>query len=132
MTITYTDALTEVQDMRQIELPRWGEANLSITTAARPKPGPGQVLVQMKAISLNFRDLLVINGLYNPKMPLPLVPVSDGAGVIVDRSPGAEKFKPRTRRSPRPPGRHRGVDVAVRRGHRMERPLRWARTGQTR
>ena len=93
MTITYTDALTEEQDMRQIELPRWGEANLSITTAARPKPGPGQVLVQMKAISLNFRDLLVINGLYNPKMPLPLVPVSDGAGVIVDRSPGAEKFK---------------------------------------
>jgi len=93
MTITYTDALTEVQDMRQIELPRWGEANLSITTAARPKPGPGQVLVQMKAISLNFRDLLVINGLYNPKMPLPLVPVSDGAGVIVERGPGAEKLR---------------------------------------
>ena len=93
MTITYTDPLTDVQDVRHVELPRWGEANLSITTAARPHPGPRQVLVQMKAISLNFRDLLVINGLYNPKMPLPLVPVSDGAGVIVERGPGAHKFE---------------------------------------
>ena len=93
MTITYTDPLTDVQDVRHVELSRWGEANLSITTAARPHPGPRQVLVQMKAISLNFRDLLVINGLYNPKMPLPLVPVSDGAGVIVERGPGAHKFE---------------------------------------
>jgi NADPH:quinone reductase-like Zn-dependent oxidoreductase len=46
----------------------------------------------MQAISLNFRDLLVVQGLYNPKMPLPLVPVSDGAGVIVERGVGANKF----------------------------------------
>jgi NADPH:quinone reductase-like Zn-dependent oxidoreductase len=93
MTITYTAPLTDVQDVRHVELARWGMEYLSITTAARPRPGPRQVLVQMKAISLNFRDLLVVNGLYNPKMPLPLVPVSDGAGVIVERGPGAEKFR---------------------------------------
>ena len=38
----------------------------------------------MRAVSLNYRDLLVVKGLYNPKMPLPLVPVSDGVGEVVD------------------------------------------------
>jgi NADPH:quinone reductase-like Zn-dependent oxidoreductase len=46
----------------------------------------------MEALSLNFRDLLVAQGLYNPKMPLPMVPVSDGAGVIVELGPEAGKF----------------------------------------
>ena len=55
MTITYTTPLTDAQDVRHVELARWGMEHLSIATAARPRPGPHQVLVQMKAISLNFR-----------------------------------------------------------------------------
>jgi len=78
--------------MRQMELPQWGGENLQIVSTAQPRPGPGQVLVGMEAIALNFRDLLVVQGLYNPKLPLPLVPVSDGAGVIVAHGPAAEKF----------------------------------------
>lgn len=78
--------------MQQIELPRWGVENLAVATVARPVPGRGQVLVRMQALSLNYRDLLVVQGLYNPKIPLPLVPVSDGAGVVVERGPGAAKF----------------------------------------
>ena len=46
----------------------------------------------MEALALNFRDLLVVQGLYNRTMPLPLVPVSDGAGVIVARGDAAMKF----------------------------------------
>jgi NADPH:quinone reductase-like Zn-dependent oxidoreductase len=62
-----------------------------------PVPGPGQVLVRMKAFSLNFRDLLMCKGLYNPKAHLPCVPVSDGAGEVVAIGEGVTRFKPAAR-----------------------------------
>lgn len=51
----------------------------------RPAPGPkdGEVLVKMRAASLNFRDLLVVKGEGRWKPPEPRVPVSDGAGEVV-------------------------------------------------
>ncbi len=52
-----------------------------------PQPGPGEVLLDVRAISLNFRDLLVIRGQYNPKLKLPAIPISDGAGVIAACGP---------------------------------------------
>ena len=58
-----------------------------------PKPGPGEILLKLKAISLNFRDLMVVKGQYNPKMPLPRIPVSDGVGAIAAVGPGANRFK---------------------------------------
>ena len=45
-------------------------------------PPPGHVAVDVKAASLNFRDVLMVQGLYDPKQRLPLVPCSDGAGVV--------------------------------------------------
>ncbi len=48
-----------------------------------PSPGPDQVLVRMKAASLNFRDLVVVKGGYGRNVKLPLVPLSDGAGEVV-------------------------------------------------
>ena len=41
-----------------------------------PSPGPGQIRLRMRAASLNYRDYLMVNGLYNPKQPLPLIPCS--------------------------------------------------------
>jgi len=58
-----------------------------------PEPGPGQVLVKQGAASLNFRDLMTIKGLYNPKQPLPLIPCSDGAGTVVAVGPGVRRVK---------------------------------------
>ena len=50
-----------------------------------PEPlGPRDVRMQVHAASLNYRDVLMVAGLYNPKQPLPLVPLSDGAGEIVE------------------------------------------------
>jgi NADPH:quinone reductase-like Zn-dependent oxidoreductase len=49
-----------------------------------PRPGRGEVLVKVHAVSLNYRDLLMIRGQYNPKMALPRVPFSDGAGEVVE------------------------------------------------
>jgi NADPH:quinone reductase-like Zn-dependent oxidoreductase len=59
-----------------------------------PSPGPGQVLLKVKAVSLNYRDLLISKGLYNPKIPLPLIPLSDAAGEVAALGAGAGRFKP--------------------------------------
>jgi NADPH:quinone reductase-like Zn-dependent oxidoreductase len=44
---------------------------------------PGMVLIKVHAVSLNYRDLMVVKGLYNPNMALPRIPCSDGAGEVV-------------------------------------------------
>jgi NADPH:quinone reductase-like Zn-dependent oxidoreductase len=62
----------------------FGLTNLKLVTTSVPSPGPGQVLIKMKAAALNYRDLLMVLGHYNPSQPLPLVPCSDGVGTIVE------------------------------------------------
>ncbi len=59
-----------------------------------PVPGAGQVLMRIRAVSLNYRDLLIAKGLYNPKLKMPMTPVSDGAGEIAAVGPGVTRFKP--------------------------------------
>jgi NADPH:quinone reductase-like Zn-dependent oxidoreductase len=70
-----------------------GPDGLKLEDVPDPTPGPGEVLVRLRAISLNFRDLLVTKGLYNPKLKLPLVPVSDGAGEVVGLGAGVKRYK---------------------------------------
>jgi NADPH:quinone reductase-like Zn-dependent oxidoreductase len=67
----------------------------SLTLAQRPEPklGPGQVVIRVKAASLNYRDLLTVKGQYNPKQPLPLIPLSDGVGEVVDIGAGVSRVK---------------------------------------
>lgn len=59
-----------------------------------PTPGPFQVRVRVKATSLNYRDLMMVEGRYNPRQKLPLVPNSDGAGVVDAVGPGVTRVKP--------------------------------------
>jgi NADPH:quinone reductase-like Zn-dependent oxidoreductase len=61
----------------------FGIENLAVVDRPELQPGPGQVVVQVYAASLNYRDLLVVQGNYNPKQPLPLIPCSDGAGEVI-------------------------------------------------
>ena len=71
----------------------FGLENLRQVERTQPEPGPGQVLLKIKAASLNYRDLLVVKGAYNPKMPLPRVPCSDGVGEVVALGPGVSRVK---------------------------------------
>jgi NADPH:quinone reductase-like Zn-dependent oxidoreductase len=58
---------------------------LDIVDAPRPTPGPGEVLVRIHAAALNFRDLSVCSGRYaRSVMPPNLIPLSDGAGEVVE------------------------------------------------
>src|SRR2546421_5658137 len=72
----------------------FGLDSLILTERPEPRPGPGQVLVQMRAFSLNYRDLLVVKGLYNPKMRLPMIPFSDGVGRVATVGEGVTQVKP--------------------------------------
>jgi len=72
---------------------RFGLDALTLVEREEPHPGPGQVAVRIGATSLNYRDLLTVEGSYNPKQPLPLVPLSDGAGEVSAVGPGVTGVK---------------------------------------
>ncbi len=59
-----------------------------------PQAGPGQLLVRMRAFSLNYRDLMVATGRYGGRSPVGRIPLSDGAGEVVETGPGVSRFKP--------------------------------------
>lgn len=80
--------------MRAWQISSFGIDSLEFVERATPEPGPGQVLVAVRAISLNFRDLMMVKGLYNPKMRLPRIPCSDGAGEVVEVGPGVTAWQP--------------------------------------
>jgi NADPH:quinone reductase-like Zn-dependent oxidoreductase len=72
---------------------RFGLDALALVERPKPKPGPGQVVVRVRAASLNYRDLLTVEGSYNPRQPLPLVPLSDGAGEVRAVGAGVTRVK---------------------------------------
>ena len=55
---------------------------------------PGHVRLKMRAVSLNYRDLLMIKGAYNPRQELPLIPCSDGVGQITEVGDSVTGFEP--------------------------------------
>lgn len=79
--------------MRAFEIRSFGLDGLTLVERPDPVPGPGQALVRVRAASLNFRDLLTVQGLYNPKQPLPLVPLSDGVGEVAAIGDGVTRVK---------------------------------------
>lgn len=62
--------------------PEFGFKNIQWVPRPKPTPAPHEVLLRMRSVSLNYRDVLMIQGKYNPRQPLPLVPCSDGVGVV--------------------------------------------------
>lgn len=71
----------------------FGLDNLQLVDRDEPEPGPTGVKVRLRAASLNFRDLMMVQGLYNPKQPLPLIPCSDGVGEVVAVGDEVRRFK---------------------------------------
>jgi NADPH:quinone reductase-like Zn-dependent oxidoreductase len=59
-----------------------GLEHLTLEERPEPIPGPGEVRVRIKAASLNYRDVMIAGGRYLRGSRYPIVPLSDGAGVI--------------------------------------------------
>ena len=72
----------------------FGLNNLIRGEAPTPVPLPGELLVKVGAVSLNFRDKAIIDGIYEPHLvPKSLIPVSDAAGEVVAVGAGVTRFK---------------------------------------
>jgi NADPH:quinone reductase-like Zn-dependent oxidoreductase len=75
----------------------WGLDAIKVVELPDPTPGPGQVLVRMKAVSLNYRDLLMVNGMYGRGAAGTsdvITPFSDGCGVVEAVGAGVTRVKP--------------------------------------
>src|SRR5580692_10078223 len=79
--------------MRAYPITEFGIDHLKQKELAEPEPTPGTVLIKVHAVSLNYRDLMMVKGLYNPKMALPRIPCSDGAGEVVAIGDGVGRVK---------------------------------------
>jgi NADPH:quinone reductase-like Zn-dependent oxidoreductase len=72
-----------------------GIDSLKLVERATPQPGATEVLVRIRATSLNYRDLVTVKGgAVTRGIRLPLVPLSDGAGEVVEAGKEARRFKP--------------------------------------
>jgi NADPH:quinone reductase-like Zn-dependent oxidoreductase len=79
--------------MKAWQIPAFGIENLRFVDLPDPAPQRSEVLVRVHAVSWNYRDLLVVTGKYNPKMHLPRIPCSDGAGEVVAIGEGVTRVK---------------------------------------
>ena len=79
--------------MKAYEINSFGIENLAIAELDEPKIDANEVLVKIRAASLNYRDLMMVKGAYNPKLKTPLVPLSDGAGEVVGVGEAVTKWK---------------------------------------
>ncbi|MHA3772393.1 zinc-dependent alcohol dehydrogenase family protein [Verrucomicrobiota bacterium sgz303538] len=79
--------------MKVYEYRQFGLENLILTERDEPRPGPHEVVVKFHAASLNYRDLLFAQGVYNPHPHFPAIPLSDGAGVISAVGEGVTRWK---------------------------------------
>ncbi|MPY69847.1 MAG: zinc-binding dehydrogenase [Alphaproteobacteria bacterium] len=81
--------------MRGLILRALGEPeNLTLATIDDPAPGPGEVLVALRAAAVNFPDLLTVRGEYQLRPPLPFVPGKEGAGVVEAVGEGVTQVAP--------------------------------------
>lgn len=70
----------------------FGLDNLRLCTVEEPQVGRGQIKLRLLAASVNYRDLLMVQGHYNPRQPLPLIPFSDAVGEVVEVGPEVDSF----------------------------------------
>jgi NADPH:quinone reductase-like Zn-dependent oxidoreductase len=79
--------------MKAWALRNFGKEKLELMTIPDPKPGPKEVLVRVSAVSLNYRDKLLADGLYNANLHFPITQVADACGEVVETGPGVTRFR---------------------------------------
>ncbi|MBC9929200.1 zinc-dependent alcohol dehydrogenase family protein [Chitinophaga qingshengii] len=80
--------------MKAMQLTAFGADNLVIADVATPSLKANEVLVNIKAVSLNYLDLILLNGTFNGDLVFPYIPASDGAGVVTAVGADVSRWKP--------------------------------------
>ena len=86
--------------MKECRIDTFGIDALSLVDVDPPALKAGEVLVRLRATSINYRDMMMVEGGYNPRMTLPRVPFSDGAGEVIEVGEGVTKWRPGDRVCP--------------------------------
>lgn len=86
--------------MQAWQLRTFGPEGLTLAELPIPEAGPGDVLVRFEAASVNPRDQQIVSGQFAPHQSLPLIPLSDGAGRVIDTGSGVTRVAPGDRVMP--------------------------------
>lgn len=78
--------------MQTIEASSFSIDALKLVERPKPVPARNEILLRMRAASINYRDLAVLSGKYMPALPMPYVPLSDGCGVVEAVGEGVTRF----------------------------------------
>lgn len=81
------------QKMRALEAKAFSVDALSLAERPVPSPRRGEILIRVRAASLNYRDLAILTENYLPTLPLPYVPASDACGEVVEIGEEVTRFK---------------------------------------
>jgi len=79
--------------MRAYPITQFGVDHLKQADLPMLQIARGMALIRIHAVSLNYRDLMMVKGVYNPKMALPRIPCSDGAGEVVAIGEGVSRVQ---------------------------------------
>ena len=79
--------------MKAYEIQKFGIDELAPLEREKPHPKIRETLVKLHAASLNYRDLMMVEGRYNPNLKTPVVPLSDGAGEIIEVGDEVTRWK---------------------------------------
>jgi NADPH:quinone reductase-like Zn-dependent oxidoreductase len=85
--------MQEKETMKAWQLQAFGRENLVLNEIPQPQPGPGEALVRISSVSLNYRDKLIYDGTYNADLKFPMTQVADAVGEIVALGPDTARFQ---------------------------------------
>lgn len=68
--------------------------DMDLVACEKPSPGPGELLIRVRACSINYRDQLLAKGAYLGSLTEDTVPLSDGAGEVEAVGPGVTAYRP--------------------------------------
>ncbi len=80
--------------MHSVQLSKSGLEHLAVQSVSTPEPGDGEVLVRMRAAAVNYRDYMICAGFYGGEKNFPLIPLSDGAGVVEAVGADVSQYRP--------------------------------------
>jgi NADPH:quinone reductase-like Zn-dependent oxidoreductase len=91
--VTFKYFAGNIKSMRAYQINEFGIEKLTLAELEKPEPKSNEVLIKIHAASLNYRDLMMVKGTYNPKLKMPIIPFSDGAGEVVAIGEKVAKWK---------------------------------------